>query len=65
MSEPVKPKVKMVGEDGNAFAILGRCLKAARKAGWTPEQVQAFRERATSGDYNRLLAAVMEAFDVD
>ena len=31
MSE--KPKVKLVGQDGNAFPILGRVSKALRQAG--------------------------------
>lgn len=60
-----KPAVKMVGQDGNAFAILGRCHRAARRAGWSPERWEAFREEATSGDYNRLLAKVMDWFEVD
>ena len=59
------PKVKMVGEDGNAFAILARCRKAARKAGWSKEAVENFTTHATSGDYDHLLVTVMEYFDVD
>jgi len=58
-----KPIVKLVGEDGNAFSILGRCRTAARKAGMPKEQFDAFMEEATSGDYNHLLATVMKYFD--
>jgi hypothetical protein len=58
-----KPRVRLVGEDGNAFAILGRCLRAARSAGWTEEQSKAFREEATAGDYDHLLRVVMDRFD--
>ena len=58
-----RPKVRLVGEDGNAFAILGRCQHAARKAGWSKEQIDAFMKEATSGDYNHLLATVMDNFD--
>jgi len=61
----VKPKVKLVGQDGNAFAILARCRKAARKAGWTDEQIKEFMDKATSGDYDNLLRAVMSFFDAD
>ena len=57
--------VKLVGEDGNAFAILGRCKKAARDAGVSAPEIQAFHAAATSGDYNNLLCTVMEWFDVD
>jgi hypothetical protein len=33
-----KPTVKLVGENGNAFAILGACKTAAKKAGWPKEK---------------------------
>jgi len=56
--------VKMVGEDGNAFAILGRCRRAMcdhhKMTLW-----KEFYAKATSGDYNNLLATVCEYFDVD
>lgn len=59
----VRPRVAMVGEDGNAFAILGRCQKAARRAGWTPAEWDAFRSEATSGGYDHLVQTVLAAFD--
>lgn len=54
------PKVRMqlVGQDGNAFAILGRFQGAARRAGWLKEQIQAVIKEARSGDYNHLLATI-------
>ena len=65
VNERNRPQVKMVGEDGNAFAILGRCFKAARRAGWTEEQRNKFQKEATSRDYNHLLKTVMEYFEVE
>ena len=62
---PGKPAVKMVGEDGNAFAILGRCRRVARRAGWSDGQIERFTDEAISGDYDHLLATVMDQFDVD
>jgi hypothetical protein len=29
-----KPKVKLIGEDGNAFLIMGKVIKALRRAGF-------------------------------
>ena len=55
--------VKLVGEDGNAYAIMGRVSKAARKAGWTAEQVEILMTEMRSGDYNNLLATAMEYCD--
>jgi hypothetical protein len=51
-----RPRVKLSGTDGNAFAILGRMRDALRKAGASREQVQAFLDEATVGDYDNLLA---------
>jgi hypothetical protein len=56
-----KPRVKLVGEDGNAFAILGRCKRAAE--GSTID-FKAFYKEATSGDYAHLLATVADYFEV-
>jgi len=57
-----KPKVtvQLVGLDGNAFSILGRCMKAMRRAGWGTTEIRDFEAAATKGDYSRLLATVME-----
>ena len=59
-----KPKVKLLGKDGNAFVILGACQIAMRKAGWTRDQISAFIEEATAGDYNNVLCTAMKYCDV-
>jgi hypothetical protein len=56
--------VPLTGEDGNAFAILGRCRKAAREAGLRESEITAFVTEATSGDYDHLLQTAMRWFDV-
>jgi hypothetical protein len=57
-------KVKLVGNDGNAFAIMGACKQAGRKAGYTAEQLAAYQKESMSGDYDHLLATAMKWFDV-
>jgi len=57
-------KVKLVGEDGNAFAILGRVKQAMRRGGVLPDEIKMFITDATSGDYNHLLATCMAWVDV-
>jgi hypothetical protein len=52
-------KVRLVGEDGNAFAILGRVTRAMREADIGGAEVKAFQDEATSGDYDDLLATCM------
>ena len=66
-NEPKYPQihVKLVGEDGNAFSILGRCSYAMRQAGLSKDELDEFHEKATSGDYNKLLQTVLAYFTCD
>ena len=59
-----KPEVHLIGEDGNAFLILGKCSRAAKKAGWPKERIDEFMAKAQSGDYDNLLAVCQEYFEV-
>jgi hypothetical protein len=59
-----KPVLKIIGQDGNAFFILGKALKVARQAGWPEEQVHQFQKEATSGNYDNLLQTCMKNFEV-
>lgn len=47
--------VQLSGEDGNAFAIMGRVQSALRRAGATKEQLDEYYKESTSGDYDHLL----------
>jgi len=62
MSGEIKKKVmmKLVGIDGNAFSIMGSFQRAARKQGWTKEEISTVLNEATSGDYNHLLCTIMD-----
>ncbi len=64
-SERPRPTVRLVGTDGNAFAVLGHVMRALREAGWSQEERDAFRAEATSGDYDHLLGTVMKHLDVE
>lgn len=55
-----KVTMRLVGEDGNAFAIMGRFKRAARDAGWSAEEISDVLEEAMAGDYDHLLAVMME-----
>lgn len=59
-----KPKLKLVGEDGNAFSILARARSAAWRAKWPAERIQAMLTDAMSSDYDHLLYVMMREFDV-
>jgi hypothetical protein len=47
--------VQLSGEDGNAFAILGRTTRALRAAGLDQDEIDQYYAEATSGDYDHLL----------
>jgi len=57
--------VELVGQNGNAFCILGICFRAMREAGLSQEELDKFHDEATSGDYNHLLMTCMEWFNVE
>jgi hypothetical protein len=65
--EPKYPHitVKLTGNDSNAFMVLGLCQRAARVADLPKEEIDAFREEATAGDYNQLLQTAMRWFNID
>lgn len=56
-------EVTLVGEDGNAFSILGAVSKALKRAGHG-DVVDEFWAEATSGDYDHLLATCMRWVEV-
>lgn len=65
VEEEEKPKLKLSGEDGNAFMILGRAIDTARKSGWSEQEIEDFRVKAMDGDYGHLLKTCTEHFDVE
>ena len=60
-----KPTVKLIGQDGNAFSIMGRVKKALMLAGAEKEYVDRYLSKATSGDYDHLLVVSMEYINVE
>lgn len=59
-----KPRLRLSGQDGNAFMLLGLAHRAAKKAGWSKEQWEKVRTEATSGDYDHLLTTLGDNFEV-
>jgi len=60
-----KPTVKLIGEDGNAFSIMGRVKKALMLVGADKEYVDKYLNEAISGDYDRLLVVSMEYVNLE
>jgi hypothetical protein len=55
-----KVKLKMVGLDGNAFAVMAAFERQARKEGWTQEEINAVLDKAMAGDYSNLISTIAE-----
>jgi hypothetical protein len=57
--------VKLIGEDGNGFAIIGRVQKAMRSAGVGEDEIDCFRKEAFAGSYDHLLQVCLEWVDCE
>jgi hypothetical protein len=57
--------VRLTGEDGNAFAILGRIREAMHTAGIPDAEIDEFMAEATDSDYDHLLQTCMRWVDVE
>ncbi|MEJ2658842.1 MAG: hypothetical protein P8012_16920 [Desulfobacterales bacterium] len=62
---PTKPTVKLIGQDGNAFAIMGSVKQALKRAGADKQYIDEYLNEATSGDYNHLLTVSMKYVNVE
>ena len=65
LTEPLEelPPVNLVGQNGNAFNIIGLCQRASRNK-YTKEQWDNIKNQMMSGDYDNLLQIAMKYFDV-
>ena len=55
-----KVKMQLVGLDGNAFSIMGAFHRNARRQGWTRKEISVVIKECMSGDYDHLLATIMD-----
>jgi hypothetical protein len=52
--------VDLTNCDGNAYSILGKVRSRLKKAGIPENEIKAFSDEATSGNYDHLLQTVMK-----
>jgi hypothetical protein len=52
--------VQLTGNDGNAFAIMGRVISALKDAGVSKEEIDEYLAQSQSGDYDNLLRTAAE-----
>ncbi len=51
--------VRLVGEDGNAWSIMGRVRQGLRRAGYDNAFLDTFSKECMEGSYDDLLCTVM------
>ena len=62
---PKRPKMKLVGQDGNIFAILGRASRLLKENG-QPQQAKEMSSRVyQSGDYCKALNIISEYVETE
>ncbi len=55
----------VIGTNGNAFALIGIVQAALRLADVPADEIKAFTEEATAGDYDHLLATIIKTVHVE
>jgi hypothetical protein len=60
-----KPKVKLIGEDGNIFNLMGITGKALRKAGQADKATEMNRKIMKCASYEQALSVIMEYCEVE
>ena len=65
MSNKQKPKVKLVGENGNVFNLMGICTKALKRADQYEEAAELQKRVMSCHSYNDALAIMLEYVDAE
>ena len=60
-----KPKMQLIGEDGNIFAILGRASGLLKDAGMKTQSDEMFQRVTACGDYDKALHIISEYVDTE
>lgn len=65
----MKPKyaisVKLIGENGNAFNIIGKVRKEMKRNGVPNDEIDLFINEAMSGNYDKLFRTCMKYVNVE
>jgi len=64
-SNKPKPKVQLVGQNGNVFNLLGICTKALKRADQDEEAGKLQSRVLSSGSYDEALAIMLEYVDAE
>lgn len=57
--------VKLLGEDGNVFNLIGKTSQALKAAGIPSQEIRDFQTEVTSGTYNDAIATITRWVNVE
>jgi len=60
-----KPRVKLVGENGNVFNLMGICSRALKDAGQKEKATEMCKKITGCGSYDEALAIMMDYCEVE
>lgn len=60
-----KPSCKLIGTDGNIFALIGKSARALEKAGMRKEAAELKQKLFSCESYNEALQLIMQYVDVE
>ena len=63
--QPQKPRMGLVGQDGNIYAVLGRASMLLKEAGMQDKIDEMFQRCAASGDYYKALNIISEYVETE
>ena len=63
--ENIRPKMKLVGEDGNIFAILGRASRLLRHSGQADKAEEMYERVTSSHNYYEALNIISEYVETE
>jgi hypothetical protein len=63
--EMIKPRVKLVGENGNVFNLMAICSRALKDVGMKDESKEMCDKIMKCGSYHKAIAIMMDYCDVE
>ena len=61
----IKPRCKLIGEDGNIFNLMGIASRTLKKAGMKDKADEMVDKITKSKSYDEALAIIMEYVEID
>ena len=63
--QPQKPKMELLGQDGNIFGILGQASRLLKRTGQSEQADEMFSRVTACGDYDKALRIISEYVDTE